>query len=266
MDVEISMEYPEKFQEGTNFFSPGVAYRFVSKEYSSEDFTFGLALCQAYKNMSLEKTLSMYSNGSIQEEKKINGKDVIINQAYDRNLMVLIPYENKYFAVASFKLKNLKNDMKTDEINDAYKKLYKRDDVQKMIDSIKLERLKDTAKTVERDKFSISTADRWFVEKDDENYIRLENCDIGDFRSYMDIFYNETVKAKIIVKNRTSPGDKVFTKKIAGVKYTVIKAPRIRMLRLVTPTKDGKGSIHMNVYYDVKLADILNVLKTVKLK
>ena len=87
-----------------------------------------------------------------------------------------------------------------------------------------------------------------FVEKDDENYIRLENCDIGDFRSYMDIFYNETVKAKIIVKNRTSPGDKVFTKKIAGVKYTVIKAPRIRMLRLVTPTKDGKGSIYMNVY------------------
>lgn len=56
MDVKISMEYPEKFQEGTNFFSPGVAYRFVSKEYSSEDFTFGLALCQAYKNMSLEKT------------------------------------------------------------------------------------------------------------------------------------------------------------------------------------------------------------------
>ena len=35
-----------------------------------------------------------------------------------------------------FELKNLKNDMKTDEINDAYKKLYKRDDVQKMIDSI----------------------------------------------------------------------------------------------------------------------------------
>ena len=104
MDVKISMEYPEKFQEGTNFFSPGVAYRFVSKEYSSEDFTFGLALCQAYKNMSLEKTLSMYSNGSIQEEKKINGKDVIINQAYDRNLMVLIPYENKYFAVAFVRL------------------------------------------------------------------------------------------------------------------------------------------------------------------
>lgn len=265
VDKKISMEYPDGFQVSDAIFQGSMSSYCVSKEYSGDEYSFGLKFGKVQSSIeNIDKFLGYYKYGTIVENKKVAGKKSLIYQSYRGPLQVIIPYDDKHYACVEFKIKGLSNDDDIDEVKKAYKDLYENEDINKMIDSIKLEKFKKSEKPIKNDYYSIAPVGKWFLESNDEEAgsVVMANNELDDFEVSVDVDVNSfTLDEFESFYGQNAEKSEI---KIGDNDYTMYKETSFNSTYLVKESKDNKLVVIQVKRVPVDQAK--DLLETIKIK
>lgn len=260
----VSVERPEGFNEGASRFLFGTSTYLYTNEYVGEKYSFGVAFGKYYSNVgSMDKYLERFKSGNIAETKKINGKKAYIHQAYDSNLRVLIPYSKKHLAIVEIKLKDLDSAADFREVEKRYREFYKSKDVNKLIESIKLEKAERSKKAIKIGKASVEPVGMWYLAKEDKKResMQMSNNDINDFTAslYFETYDKGAENYISLYESKTTNS----TEKIGDLEYTVMQYTSASQVYFVTPVGDKALIIRANAdLYD----EAKKVIETIKIK
>lgn len=263
IDYKISVKYPKELKEGTEDYFGSISMDFRSKRLVGDDYELGFGMGKLFSSYSdMDAFLKVYSNGSVNDKIKVDGKDAIVNQAYKSDLNVIIPYDKRKYAVVGFTLKSVKDESDFRKVEEAYKKFYKKKEVKEIIESITLEEMEAKEEKVTKDDFSVKSAGKWFVS--DKDPVKLENKDLGDITGY--VFMSEyNLNADKYLKTMNRDKAKVTKVTIGDIKYKMFKNSKYKTIYLMAPVKGKEKDhvFHVNII-GTTLDKAKEVLETVK--